>query len=126
MTAASKNPADGAGQEAGHENLSVYNVNNKASLVKARIVRLRQTWHLQISDFQCFATFIARLFLEYAPIEVRVQFLGAPSETPHKTVALAETFLLLYTLAEDKATSAGAKYSLAEIWQAAIQLAGGA
>lgn len=128
MTAADKNTAlAGRGiAEAGRESLSAYNVNNKANSVKARIVRLRQSWHLQISDFQRFAVFITRQFLEYAPPDVRVQFMGAPSKTPHKTVELAEIFLLLYSIAEDKATAVNSAYSLTDVWQAAIQLAGGA
>lgn len=90
-----------------------------------QIIRMRQRLNLEIGDWRRFAIFIARLFLEYAPIEVRVKFTGRPSETPREIIELSETFLLLYALAEDKATATDIKYSLTALWQAAVQLAGG-
>lgn len=127
MTAAGKNKARfGGGLDAGSKKVSIYNVNNKSNSVKARVIRLRQSWHLEIADFQCFAIFICRSFLEYAPPEIRARFMGPPSQTPCEIIELAEVFLLLYSIAEDKATATGTKYSLIELWQAAIQLAGGA
>jgi len=40
-------------------------------------------------------------------------------------VALAETFLLLYGMAEDKAQAIDSAYSLADLWTAAVSLVGG-
>ncbi len=114
------------GQDAGVEkSLSICIINNKRNAVKAKVIKLRQSWHLQIEDFDRFATFIARFFLDFAPPEIRVRFMGPPSETPREIIELSETFLLLYVLAEDKATATDIKYSLTALWQAAVQLAGG-
>ena len=107
-----KNEARGlGGLEAGQKGLSSYSINKKKLTIKSKIIRLRQSWHLEIADFERFAIFVSRLFLDFAPREI--------SE-------LSETFLLLYALAEDKATATDTKYSLTEIWRAAVQLAGGA
>jgi hypothetical protein len=122
--AETKSRAGWARQEAGRKNLISYNINKKHEVVKDQIIRMRQRHYLEIEDWRRFAIFIARFFLEYAPPEVRARFMGPPSETPRETVDLAETFLLLYTLAEDKAKAADAPYSLEELWQAAIKLAG--
>jgi len=126
IAAAQKNPPQAGGQDEGQNSLSVYSISNKQKAVKSRIIRLRQSWHLEIADFQSFAIFIARLYLEYAPPDVRAQFMGAPSQTPHKTVELAETFLLLYGTAEEQVKITEGQYSLTDLWSAAIQLAGGA
>jgi len=120
-----KNPPAGGGLQAEQIALSVYSISKKHQAVKDQIIRMRQRLNLEIEDWRRFAIFIARLFLEYAPIEVRIKFTGAPSETPREAADLAETFLLLYALAEDKATATDTKYSLTEIWRAAVRLAGG-
>ena len=122
-----KNEARGlGGLEAGQKGLSSYSINKKKLTIKSKIIRLRQSWHLEIADFERFAIFVSRLFLDFAPIEVRARFIGPPSDTPREISELTETFLLLYALAEDKATATDTKYSLTEIWRAAVQLAGGA
>jgi hypothetical protein len=125
MSGADKNARGQGGLEAGRKNLISYNISKKQLTIKSKIIHLRQRWNLEIADFDRFAIFIARFFLDYAPIDVRARFMGAPGNTPRETVDLAETFLLLYALAEDKATATDTKYSLTEIWRAAVQLAGG-
>ncbi len=119
-----KNRAGGARLDAGQKSLSICNIYNKRNAVKSKVIKLRQSWHLEIAEFQRFAIFTARVFLDYAPPEVRVKFTGAPDDTPREAADLAETFLLLYALAEDKAKAADAPYSWEELWQAAIKLAG--
>jgi hypothetical protein len=122
--AAQKSRAGWARQEAGRKNLISYNINKKHEVVKDQIIRMRQRLNLEIEDWRRFAIFTARVFLDFAPAEIRARFTGRPSETPREAADLAETFLLLYTLAEDKAKAADAQYSLEELWQAAIKLAG--
>jgi hypothetical protein len=114
------------GPDAGVKSLSNCIVSNKQIAVKAKIIHLQQAWNLEIAEFQRFAIFVSRLYLEYAPPEIRGRFMGPPSETPHETIELAEIFLLLYGTAEDKAKASDAAYSLCDLWQAAVQLAGGA
>ena len=121
-----KSPPVEGGLEVGQEGLSVFNIYNKRNEVKSKVIKLRQSWYLQIEDFDRFAVFIARLFLEFAPPEIRAKFMGAPSAIPRETMDLAEILLLLYVTAEDMATAIDTKYSLTEIWRAAVQLAGGA
>jgi hypothetical protein len=126
MSGADKNARGQGGLEAGRKNLLSYNINKKQLTIKSKIIHLRQSWHLEIADFDRFAIFIARLFLEYAPVEARVKFTGAPSDTPRETIDLAENFILLYSTAEEQSKVTNAKYSLTALWQAAVQLAGGA
>jgi len=125
MTAAEiKNPPAGGGLDARQITLTPYSIIKKQKAVKVQIIRMRQRLNLEIEDWRRFAIFTARVFLDYAPPEVRVKFTGAPDDTPREAADLAETFLLLYALAEDKAKAADAPYSLEELWQAAIKLAG--
>jgi hypothetical protein len=124
MSGADKNARGQGGLDVWQITLTSYSIIKKQQAIKGKIIHLRQSWHLEIADFQRFAIFTARVFLDYAPPEVRVKFTGAPDDTPRETIELAETFLLLYAIAEDLATAADAPYSLEELWQAAIKLAG--
>jgi len=125
MTAAEiKNPPAGGGLQAEQIALSVYSISKKHQAVKDQIIRMRQRLNLEIEDWRRFAIFTARVFLDFAPPEIRARFMGPPSDTPRETIDLAETFLLLYAMAEDMAKAADAPYSLEELWQAAIKLAG--
>jgi len=119
-----KNPPAKGGLQAEQIALSVYSISKKHEVVKDQIIRMRQRLNLEIEDWRRFAIFTARVFLNFAPAEIRARFTGRPSETPREVVELCETFLLLYAIAEDKAKATDTKYSLIDIWQAAVQLAG--
>jgi hypothetical protein len=127
MSGTDENARWQGGQDAGVEkSLYIFIINNKRNAVKAKVIKLRQSWHLQIEDFDRFATFIARLFLDFAPPEIRARFMGAPSAIPREATDLAEILLLLYVTAEEQNKVTDAKYSLTALWQVAVQLAGGA
>jgi hypothetical protein len=86
------------------------------------IIRLRRTLHLDYETWRRWTVFTARLFLEFAPLEVRPLFLGAPSHVSPEAVEVAEAFALLRAKAEDGAEAAEVKYSLAKLWEKALNL----
>jgi hypothetical protein len=92
------------------------------SATRYEIIRLRRTLHLDYETWRRWTLFSARLFLQFAPLEVRPLFLGAPSHVLPEATELAEAFALLRAQAEDGAEAAEVQYSLAELWKEAVKL----
>ncbi|GAB6276036.1 MAG: hypothetical protein SAMD01599839_05760 [Rectinema sp.] len=92
------------------------------STTRYEIIRLRRTLHLDYETWRRWTLFSARLFLQFAPLEVRPLFLGAPSHVSPEAVEVAEAFALLRAKAEDKTEVTEVRYSLAELWKEAVEL----
>lgn len=75
----------------------------------------RETW-------QRYAIFLARCYLDAAPEEARLQFMGPPSHISPQAKELAEVFAMLHTKAEDKAKAVSVQYSMVDLWSSALQL----
>lgn len=83
-----------------------------------------QRHNVSPDEWMKLAIVTARANIETAPPSIRVMFVGQPSKTPQDVKELAEIFCLLVRIAEDRAASTNALYSLEEIWKEAIKLWG--
>ncbi|MGYP001002421287 len=69
---------------AGHGQEAIYRKNDisqKLHTVNSAILKTREKLHLDCEQWRRFSVFCARLALDDAPPEVRVQFTGKPSAT---------------------------------------------
>jgi hypothetical protein len=86
------------------------------------IILARQNLHLDRGQWQNWAVFLARLSLDAAPEEIRLQFMGLPSHTSPKARTLAEIFALLQAKAEDQAQATHTTYRTVDLWSGALKL----
>lgn len=83
-----------------------------------------QRHNIKPDEWTKMAIVTARAKIDTAPSSIRVRFVGQPSKTPQDVKELAEIFCLLVCIAEDRAASTNAFYSVEEIWKEAIKLWG--
>ena len=86
------------------------------------IILARQNLHLDREQWQNWAVFLARLYLDAAPAEIRLLFMGLPSHTSPEARNIAETFALLHAKAEDQAQATHTTYRIVDLWSSALRL----
>jgi len=85
------------------------------------IIKTRQSLNLDRDEWQNWTICLARLYLNAAPEEARLQFMGPSSDISPQAKELAEVFAMLFARAEDKAVVVGLPYSMVNLWLTAIQ-----